>query len=103
MRTKACLRACGGHGQCFVDISNGGSSEVIVIGKEDLTSSLSLLGRSAPPTECDMQIAGAGHNLLFSDLETAFLDTEEIRTRILEVVQQQTLAMSLNLRLQQAS
>ena len=41
-----------------------------------------------------MQVKGSGYKIRFADLKAAFLDSEEIRTRILEVTQQQTLTMS---------
>lgn len=83
-----------GIASVVVNLVDGGSSEVIVIGREGLTGGISLLGPSAPPTECYMQVAGAGYKLPFAYLKAAFLDTEEIRTRLLEVVQQQVLTMS---------
>ncbi|ADW71300.1 Crp/Fnr family transcriptional regulator [Granulicella tundricola] len=83
-----------GIASVVVNLPEGGSAEVAVIGREGITSCISLLGPSAPPSECFMQVAGSGYKILFADLKAAFLDSEEIRTRILELAQQQTLTMS---------
>jgi len=83
-----------GIASIVVNLPEGGCAEVGVIGREGMTGCLSLLGPSAPPSECFMQVMGSGYKIRFADLKAAFLDSEEIRTRILEVTQQQTLTMS---------
>ena len=83
-----------GVASVVVNLPEGGTAEVALIGREGVTGCLSLLGPSAPPSECFIQVAGSGYRLPFSDLKAAFLDTEEIRFRLLELVQQQTLTMT---------
>ncbi len=83
-----------GIGSVVVQLAEGGSAEVAVIGREGLTGASSLLGPSAPPSECFVQMEGSALRIPFADLKSAFLNSEEIRTRILAVVQQQTLTMS---------
>lgn len=82
-----------GVASVVVNLIDGGSSEVVMIGREGFTGCLSLLGPSAPPTACNMQVKGAGYKIPLSDLKAAFLDSEEIRMRILEMTQQQTFTM----------
>src|ERR1700712_3352278 len=82
-----------GVSSVVVNLPEGGSTEVAVIGREGFTGCLSLLGPSAPPSECFIQVSATAYKIPFSDLKAAFLDSEEIRTRILELVQQQTLTM----------
>jgi CRP-like cAMP-binding protein len=83
-----------GVASIVVNLPEGGSAEVAVIGREGMTGCLSLLGPSAPPSECFMQVKGSGYKIPFAALKAAFLDSEEIRTRILELTQQQTLTMT---------
>jgi CRP-like cAMP-binding protein len=83
-----------GIASVVVNLPEGGSAEVAVIGREGMSGCISLLGPSAPPSECFMQVAGSAYKIPFADLKTAFLESEEIRTRILELAQQQTLTMS---------
>ncbi len=92
-RPKHAYFLTSGMASVVVNLVNGATSEVIIIGREGLTGSFSLLGPSAPPTECFMQVAGSGYEIPFSELKAAFLDSEEIRSRVLEVTQQQTLTM----------
>lgn len=92
-RPKFAYFLVSGIASVVVNFDDGGSSEVVVIGREGITGSLSLLGPAVPPTECYMQIEGSGYKIPFSDLKAAFLDSPEIRTRILEVAQQQALTM----------
>jgi CRP-like cAMP-binding protein len=72
----------------------GGTAEVVVIGREGLVGSLHLLGTAAVQTRCFMQLTGAALRIPLSDLREVFRTSEEIRDRILEFVQQQTLCIS---------
>jgi CRP-like cAMP-binding protein len=53
-----------------------------------------LLGRSNSPIECFMQVAGSGYRMDFDQAREVFRQSEEIRTRILQCVQQQALVTS---------
>ena len=80
-----------GVASVVVAVPDGGSIETALIGREGLTGALSLLGPSAPPTECFMQVAGAGLCIPFGPFRDLFLKSEEIRHRILESIQQQSM------------
>ena len=73
---------------------DGGVAEVEVIGDEGLVGSFHLLGGAPVATSCFMQIAGTGLRIEISELRAAFIASEEIRNRILELVQQQALTVS---------
>jgi CRP-like cAMP-binding protein len=83
-----------GIASVVINLPEGGTAEVAVIGREGLTGCLSLLGPSTPPSECFVQLAATAYKIPFDALQKLFLESEEIRTRILEVTQQQTLTMS---------
>ena len=72
----------------------GASSEIVLIGREGITGALSLLGTSAPPTECFLQVAGRGFQVSFLRIQELFEESTEIRKRILQCVQQQSMTTS---------
>ncbi len=80
-----------GIASVVVTLAEGGTAETALIGLEGVTSALSLLGSSIPSTECFMQVAGSAYRIPFGALRTLFLQSEDIRTRILECVQQQSM------------
>ncbi len=69
----------------------GAASETSLIGKEGLADALSLLGSSVPPANCFMQVDGSSYQIPLAVLRDFFLNSLEIRTRILECVQQQAM------------
>ncbi len=75
-------------------MAEGGTAEVVVIGKEGLVGSLHLLGAAPVPTRCFMQLSGSALRIPLSDLREAFRTSEEIRDKVLEFVQQQALCIS---------
>lgn len=75
-------------------MAEGGTAEVVVIGREGLVGSLHLLGTAPVQTRCFMQLAGTALRIPLSDLREVFRTSEEIRDRILEFVQQQTSCIS---------
>ena len=83
-----------GVASVVVGSTEGDSAETSLIGDEGLTGAFSLLGAADPPTDCFTQVAGSGLRILFSELRKLFLSSEEIRTRILECVQQQAMTTS---------
>ncbi len=78
-----------GIASMVVGSGRGESAETCLIGHEGVTGAFSLLGSLEPPAECYMQVAGSGYRILLSDLRRLFMSSEEIRSRILECVQQQ--------------
>jgi CRP-like cAMP-binding protein len=83
-----------GVASVVVTLAEGGSAETALIGREGMTSGYALLGRSNSPTECFMQVAGSGYRMEFDQARELFRQSEEIRTRILQCVQQQALVTS---------
>ncbi len=73
---------------------DGGTAEVEVIGFEGLVGSFHLLGSAPIPTQCFMQLPGAGLRIELSELRKIFHDSREVHDRILEFVLQQALSIS---------
>ena len=69
----------------------GSESEVSLVGREGVTGALSLLGTSIPTADCFMQVAGSGYQIPLNKLRELFIESLEIRTRILQCVQQQAM------------
>ena len=74
--------------------SEGETAEVGIVGREGLTGATHLLGPAVAPTECFIQLSGAALKIPFPKLQQLFRRSEEIRIRILEFVQEQTLSLS---------
>lgn len=74
--------------------SEGETAEVGIVGREGLVGATHLLGPAVAPTECFIQMAGSALKIPFPKLQQMFRTSEEIRERILEFVQAQTLSLS---------
>jgi CRP-like cAMP-binding protein len=74
--------------------AGSGTAEVAVTGCEGVVGSIHLLGPAPVSTESFMQLGGTGIRIPLSELRTAFRTSEEIRNRVLEFVQEQTLSVS---------
>jgi len=72
----------------------GGTAEVVVIGNEGLVGSMHILGTASVQTRCFMQLEGSALRVPLAVLRESFRSSEEIRDRILEFVQHQTLCIS---------
>jgi CRP-like cAMP-binding protein len=75
-------------------MSDGGISEVEIVGHGGLVGSMHLLGPANVSTSCFMQIEGTALRIEFSRLQELFRTNAEIRARILEWVQEQALMVS---------
>jgi len=75
-------------------MADGKSAEVGVIGREGIVGAFHLLGPAPLPTDCFIQISATALRIRLSDLRTAFRSSEEIRDRVLEFVQEQSLSLS---------
>jgi CRP-like cAMP-binding protein len=75
-------------------MDDGKTAEVGVIGREGIVGCFHLLGPALVSTDCFIQITATALRIRFSDLKTAFRNSEEIRDRILEFVQEQSLSLS---------
>ncbi len=72
----------------------GDTAEVGVIGRDGLVGALHLLGPAVVSTSAFMQIEGEGIKVPLDHLQSLFNSSEEIRRRVLEFVQEQTLTVS---------
>jgi len=76
-----------GVASVVVSMVQGGSAEVGLIGCEGVVGALELLGPSATPAQCFIQMDGSALRIKMDDLRELFRECEEIRVRILEFVQ----------------
>lgn len=83
-----------GLASVVLTMTEGGSAEVGIIGREGIVGSVHLLGAAPIQTRCFIQLKGSAIKVAFSDLRDAFRSSEEIRDRMLEFVQEQTLVVS---------
>lgn len=83
-----------GAASVVIGLAEGGSAETALVGNEGLTGAISLLGSLGAPTNSFMQLAGSGYRVPFPALRKLFLSSEEIRSRILECIQQQSMTTS---------
>ncbi len=83
-----------GMASVVVNLPEGGAAEVALIGREGLVGNLALLGPSLASTVCFIQLTGTAYQLRFSELHKIFLDTEDVRTRVMHCAQVQALTTS---------
>lgn len=83
-----------GLASVVTSMAGGETAEVGFIGNEGMVGSLQLLGSAPLSTQCMMQLAGSGLKISFAVLQSAFDTSEEIRKRILEFVQEQTITVA---------
>ncbi len=82
-----------GVASLVTSMQDGGVAEVGMIGNEGLVGSLHLLGPGLPVTDCMMQLAGTAIRIPLPELRNVVRSSEEIRTHVLEFVQQQNLML----------
>jgi CRP-like cAMP-binding protein len=75
-------------------MSDGGTAEVGLIGREGFVGSFHLLGPLPVSTDCFIQLEGTALRIPFRELQKVFRSSEEVRDRILEFVQNQTLSLA---------
>ena len=75
-------------------MQDGGSAEVGIVGFEGLVGGLHLLGPAQVQTDCFVQLEGTALRVPYADVRNAFRDSEEIRDRILEFCQEQSLIVT---------
>jgi CRP-like cAMP-binding protein len=84
---------CTGIASVVVTMAEGGSAEVGLIGREGLVGATQLLGPTFTPAQSFMQMAGTAYRIRLEDLRSMFLTSVQLRTRILEFVQQQSVTL----------
>ena len=83
-----------GLASMVVALEGGGSAEVNMTGREGVVGAMHILGGSPIPTECMMQLGGAGLRVPLSHLREEFAASAELRSRLLEFVQHECAAVS---------
>jgi len=83
-----------GLASMVVALEGGGSAEVNMTGREGVVGAMHILGGSSIPTECMMQLGGAGLRVPLSHLREEFAASAELRSRLLEFVQHECAAVS---------
>lgn len=83
-----------GIASVVTSMPDGATVEVGLIGREGFVGSLHLLGPAEVPTRCFIQLEATGLRIQLSHLKKAFQYSEELRSRVLEFVQEQTLSIS---------
>lgn len=83
-----------GVASIVIELAEGGSAEVALIGYESVVGGLQLLGPALAPSRCFLQVAGGGYRMPFAELRKIFRESEEVRDLILQGVQQQSMTMS---------
>jgi CRP-like cAMP-binding protein len=83
-----------GFASVVVELAEGGAAEVALIGREGVVGGLQLLGPALSPARCFIQMEATAYRIPFSEFKKLFLESEEIRTQVLEMVQQQSLTVS---------
>ncbi len=82
-----------GVASVVVTMAEGGSAEVCLTGHEGLVGALQLLGPAPPPSQCYMLLPGSALRVRSEELSQLFLNTRELRVRILEFLQHQGICL----------
>jgi CRP-like cAMP-binding protein len=82
-----------GIASVVISVADGWTAEVGMIGREGLVGGLQLLGPAQIATSCFMQLPGSALRIALSDLRHAFRSSDEIRDRVLEFVQEETVLL----------
>ena len=83
-----------GFASVVIELAEGGTAEVGLVGREGMVGVIDLLGGAPTPARCFIQMAATAYRVPFSSIKSLFLESEEIRARILEQVQQLMLTTS---------
>ncbi len=84
---------CSGVASVVVTMPEGGSAELVLVGREGVVGALDILGPSPTPAQCFIQMEATGLRIKLDDLRRMFHDHEELRRLILEFVQQQAVTL----------
>ena len=83
-----------GAASLVVSAEDGSTAEIDMVGREGMIGALQMIGRESPISLSFMQVSGAGLRVPMAEMRRLFHEVPEIRTRVLQVVQQQTLSIS---------
>jgi CRP-like cAMP-binding protein len=84
---------CSGITSVVVTMAEGGSAEVGLIGREGIVGAMQLLGPTPTPAQSFIQMEGTAQRIRLDDLKAMFITSNELRSRILEFVQQQNVTL----------
>jgi len=83
-----------GVASVVVDMSDGATAEVRMVGREGIVGVMHLLGHTVSPANCFVQMEGTALRISMNDLQVLFHDSEEIREAVLQVVQKEVMVLS---------
>src|SRR6201747_2679192 len=83
-----------GMASIVTSMENGETAEVGIVGSEGLVGGLHIMGPAAVTTDAFIQLEGSALKIPLPELRKAFRTSEEIRDRMLEFYQEQSLTMS---------
>ena len=72
-----------------VELEDGETVEIGLVGFEGVTGTFHLLGASPSVSQCLIQIAGSAYRISFPDLDKLFNNSQGVRAAILQYVQHQ--------------
>jgi CRP-like cAMP-binding protein len=79
-----------GVASIVISMSNGGSTEVGIWGREGLVESFHLLGGARLPNRCIVQMESTALRMSFKELQKEFQECQELRDCVLQGVQSQS-------------
>ncbi len=84
---------CSGIASVVVAMPEGGSAEVGLVGREGVIGAMHILGPTPAPAQCFIQLHATALRIRLDDLRRLFQENEELRRRLLEFVQQQSVTL----------
>jgi CRP-like cAMP-binding protein len=76
------------------EMEDGGGAEVGMMGNDGLAGALHVVGGANPHSNCIVQLPGTALRISIPDLRSIFLSSEEIRSRILEFIQEESISLA---------
>jgi CRP-like cAMP-binding protein len=83
-----------GIASVVVAMPEGGSAEVGLVGREGVIGAMHILGPTPAPAQCFIQMDATAYRIKLDDLRRLFNENEEMRRRVLEFVQQQSVTLN---------
>jgi CRP-like cAMP-binding protein len=90
----SCYFLTGGIASIVAGLADGASTEVGLVGNEGVVGAFHIIGPIPPINECFMLVPGSGYRVPLPVLRECFKAEEQIRDRILELVQAQSIGLS---------
>ncbi len=84
---------CSGMGSVVVTMPEGGTAEIGLIGREGIVGAMHILGPTPAPGQCFVQMEMTAYRIRLDDMRALFQENEELRTFMLEFVQQQMVTL----------